>query len=235
MSAESLEDHSELSVPWSDIVRFVRQLSHDLRNDLNATELQTALLGELAGEDAELKEEVKRLREMISKLAVNLQAVSSALGQVNLNKMPYRVSELVEDLQEKLAKDFSDNSGSLKWDAQLGAEMFDIDPQLLQAALLELFRNAFQHTRGKGQITVSARIDNGMFVLTIREPKDSFDLPTQKWGREPLGKVRQGHYGLGLNRVRVILEAHGGKLDAHYDSAAAELVTTATSPITDAS
>jgi K+-sensing histidine kinase KdpD len=220
-----------LSVPWNDIVRFVRQLSHDLRNDLNAAELQGAFLGELAGEDAELKEEVKRLREMISKLAVNLQAVSSALGQVNLNKMPYRVSEFVEDLREKLGKDFSDQSGSLQWEVQLGSEMFEIDPQFLQAAFLELFRNAFQHTRGKGEMTVSAGIDNGKFVLTIREPKESFDLPTEKWGREPLGKARQGHYGLGLNRVRVILEGHGGKLGAHYDSDRSELVTTATLPI----
>ena len=34
-----------LTVPWSDTVRFVRQLSHDLRNDLNAIELQSAYIG----------------------------------------------------------------------------------------------------------------------------------------------------------------------------------------------
>jgi len=139
MSTKPSEDSAGLSVPWSNIVRFVRQLSHDLRNDLNAAELQAAFVGELAGDDAELKEEVKRLRELISKLAVNLQAVSSALGQVSVNEMSYRISEFVEDLREKLTREFPDESGTIQWDVQLGAETFEIDPQLLQAAFLERF------------------------------------------------------------------------------------------------
>ena len=40
---------------WSDIVRFIRQLSHDLRNHLNAIELQSAYIGELE-RDEELTE-----------------------------------------------------------------------------------------------------------------------------------------------------------------------------------
>ena len=64
------EIQSGPKVPWENIVRFVRQLSHDLRNDLNAAELQTAYIGELTGDDAELKEEIKRLREMIERVDV---------------------------------------------------------------------------------------------------------------------------------------------------------------------
>jgi len=56
-------------------------------------------------------------------------------------------------------------------------------------------------------------------------------LPTENWGRQPLGKVRQGHYGLGLNRVRAILEAHGGDLRVQYDPTASALVSTITLPI----
>ena len=42
-----------------DVVKFVRQLGHDLRNHLGAVELQAAYIGEIA-EDPGLKEEVKR-------------------------------------------------------------------------------------------------------------------------------------------------------------------------------
>ena len=48
-----------ISVAWTDIVRFVRQLSHDLRNHLNAAELQAVYIGESTG-DAEIKEPVRR-------------------------------------------------------------------------------------------------------------------------------------------------------------------------------
>jgi len=54
-----------VTVPWSDTVRFVRQLSHDLRNDLNAIELRSAYIGELT-QDQELTSEIKRLREVVS-------------------------------------------------------------------------------------------------------------------------------------------------------------------------
>ncbi|MFL6544708.1 MAG: hypothetical protein ACJ8LM_05930, partial [Candidatus Udaeobacter sp.] len=52
------------SAPWSDVIRFIGQLSHDLRNDLNAIELQSAYVDELE-KNEEFKNEIKRLREMI--------------------------------------------------------------------------------------------------------------------------------------------------------------------------
>jgi K+-sensing histidine kinase KdpD len=231
MSTEPPENQSVKSVAWPDMIRFVRQLSHDLRNDLNAAELQAAYIGELTGENAELKGEVKRLREMILKLAVTLQGLSGALGQVKPTMMSYRVSEFDEDLRQKISKDFPDESAAVKWEINVGEETFEIDPQLLQQALLELFRNAFQHGRGEGPIFAVGKIDNETFTLMLREPKTGFALSTENWGQEPLANVCQGHYGLGLNRARAILEAHGGKLRAQYDPTASELVTTVALPI----
>jgi len=223
-----VENQSDLTVSWDNVVRFVRQLSHDLRNDLNAAELQAAFLGELTSDNAELKEEVKRLREMIAKLASSLHGLSAALGQISANKMPYRASDFMEDLRARIAKDFSAESGAIKWEAQTGDALLEIDPQLLQQVFIELFTNAFQHERGKDSLSALAKIEHGNFVFTLREPKAGFQSSTENWGRQPLGKVRQGHYGLGLNRVRAILEAHGGDLRAQYDPTASALVSTIT-------
>jgi K+-sensing histidine kinase KdpD len=231
---EGVENQSDLTVSWDNVVRFVRQLSHDLRNDLNAVELQAAFLGELTSDNAELKEEVKRLREMIAKLASSLRGLSAALGQISANKMSYRASDFMEDLRARIARDFSTESAAIKWEAQTGDALFEVDPQLLQQAFIELFTNAFQHERTKDSLSALAKIDNGNFVFTLREPKAGFQLPTENWGRQPLGKVRQGHYGLGLNRVRAILEAHGGDLRAQYDPTASALVSTITLPISPA-
>jgi K+-sensing histidine kinase KdpD len=234
MAATSPGNQSDLNVSWDNIVRFVRQLSHDLRNDLNAAELQAAFVSELVGDDAELKEEVKRLRMLISKLAITLQGIASAVGQVSLNMMPYRVSDFIEDLRQKITKDFPVESAAVNWENQTSEAMVAIDPQLFQLALLEIFQNAFQHERTEGPLGADARINNEKFVFTLSEPKARFELSTENWGREPIGKVRQGHYGLGLNRVRVILEAHGGELHAQYDPKASKLVTTITLPISGA-
>jgi len=231
MPVTSSDDRDNLlSVPWIDIVRFVRQLSHDLRNHLNAAELQSAFINELA-QDTELKTEIKRLRQMISELGTILQMLSGQLGQVKTDMMPYRAADLVEDLRQKIAKNFPGETAAISWDIQLGDAMLNVDPQLLLQVFIELFTNAFQHERGAGVINVTAKIDNDRFVFTLREPKARFDLSTENWGREPLRRVGRGHYGLGLNRARVIVEAHNGELRAQYDPETSTLVTTVTLPL----
>ncbi len=218
------------SVAWPDVVKFIRQLGHDIRNDLNAVELQSAYLAELA-EEHELKGEVQRLREMVSDLGSGLQKLSAALSQNTPTLIQYDAAHFIEDLKQKLAKDFPKQVGKVNWDVQLKNEKLEIDPQLTQQALLELFANAFQNERNLKSITAKAYIDNGRFVFEIREAKTKFDLPTENWGREPLRHVSHGHYGLGLNRTRAIAEAHGGTFRANYEAAISMLVTKLMLPI----
>jgi len=218
------------SVSWSDTVRFIGQLSHDLRNDLNAIELQSAYIGELE-KNEELQGEIKRLRAMVSRLALTLQQLSRDVGDVKPTPISYQVTELMEDMRRKIDHDFPKQNTEINWEIQSGDAMLNIDPQLLQEVFTELFANAFRHDRGKGRLLATAKVENNRFRFTLHEPKDGFDLPTQNWGREPIRKITQRHYGLGLNRVRAIVEAHGGKLHAQYDPNISTLITTLTLPV----
>ena len=231
MAEPSPEERSNsLSVPWVDAVRFIRQLSHDLRNHLNAIELQSAYISELEG-DANLKGEVNRLREMISRLTSTLQQVSGGEGEVKPNLISYRASDFVEDLRKKIGQEFPNESPEVSWDVKPDNAVLNIDPQLLQEAIVELFANAFRHDRGEGALAAEARIDKNRFLFTLREPKIRFELSTENWGHEPLRKVSHRHYGLGLNRVRTILEAHGGEMHAQYEPKASALVTALILPL----
>jgi signal transduction histidine kinase len=218
------------SVPWTDAIRFIRQLSHDLRNDLNAIELQSAYIEEL-GKSEEVKNEIKRLREMLSRLASTLQRLSRAVGEVKPNLIPYQATDFMHDLRGKIDRDFPKESREISWDIQLGDAMLNVDPQFFEEAFTELFANAFRHDRGKGPLVARAKIDDKGFLFILREPKARFDLPTQNWGREPLRKISLRHYGLGLNRVRAIVEAHGGELNAQYDPKVSALTTTLRLPL----
>jgi two-component system OmpR family sensor kinase len=229
-ASEPPAENNPPSVPWSDIVRFVRQLSHDLRNNLNAAELQSAYVNELTS-NVELKSEVTHLREMISELGAILQKLSAGVAEIKPDFMPYRAADFMEDLRGKVTSDFPEQAATLNWEIQIGDATLDVDPQLLQQALLELLANAFRHEPAGAACNIAARIEEGRFVFTLHEPKQRFDLPTENWGREPLGKISQGHYGLGLNRVRVIVEAHHGEFRAQYDPKSAVLVTTVTLPL----
>ena len=218
------------SVPWSDAIRFIAQLSHDLRNDLNAIELQSAYIEEL-GKSEEVRNEIKRLREMISRLASTLQRLSREVGEVKPNLIPYPASDFMQDLREKMDRDFPEESKEISWEIQLNDAMLKVDPQFFEEAFTEIFANAFRHDRGKGPLVARAKIDDNKFLFTLCEPKARFNLRTQNWGREPLRKMSQRHYGLGLNRVRGIVEAHGGELNAQYDPKVSALSTTVRLPL----
>ncbi len=225
MSSSKQPPDKSPSVAWPDVVKFVRQLSHDIRNNLNAVELQSAYLAELA-EEGEMKGEIQRLREMTSRIGTSLQRLTAGLNQANPNLIPYPAADFVEDLKQKLTKEFPDNAAKVTWDVQLKDATLQIDPQLAQQAFLEIFGNAFQHERNVKAITARAYIANNSFVFELHEPKARFELSTENWGREPLRNVSQGHYGLGLNRTRSVAEAHSGDFRAEHDQKTSTLITT---------
>jgi len=231
MAGKSSEGSPDsLTVSWSDTVRLVRQLSHDLRNDLNAIELQSAYISELS-QDQELTSEIKRLREVVSGLNSTLQTLSRAVGEIAPNLVVYPAAEFLTDMRTQIERNFSKESHAITWDVQLHNGMLNIDPQLFQEVFMELFANAFQHDRGEGALVAKARISDGQLLFSLYEPKAGFSANTQNWGREPLRNIKQRHYGLGLNRVRGIVEAHGGELKAQYDPKVTTLISTMALPL----
>jgi len=228
--SKSAQPSDGINVAWPDVVRFIRQVSHDLRNQLNAVELQSAFLSELAT-DEEIKEEIKRLRKMVSECGAALQKLSTRLSPPAPNFTDYGAADFIEDLKAKVSSEFPKHASAIAWKIKTGEESANIDPQSLQDALLELFRNAFEHLNEGASIDFIARTESDNLVLTLYEPKPEFALGTEQWGREPLRHVNRGHYGLGLNRARTIIEGHGGKLNAQYDSTGSRLVTNVTLPL----
>src|SRR4029079_4646688 len=110
--SESTGAQDDIKVAWPDVVRFLRQLSHDLRNQLNAVELQSAFLAELAT-DAEMKEEITRLRKMVSQCGSALQKLSGRINPPAGTPTSYGVNDLLEDLRSKVQVDFAKEAAAI--------------------------------------------------------------------------------------------------------------------------
>jgi K+-sensing histidine kinase KdpD len=143
----------------------------------------------------------------------------------------YPAGEFLTDMRTQIERKFSKENHEITWDVEVQDGTLNIDPQLFQEVFVELFANAFQHDRANGALVARARIGDGRFLFSLHEPKAVFSSDTRDWAREPLRSIRQRHYGLGLNRVRAIIEAHGGELQAQYDAKAAALISTVALPI----
>jgi signal transduction histidine kinase len=211
-------------------VRFLRQFSHDLRNQLNAIELQSAFLAEL-GMDPEMKEEIARLRKMVSECGIALQKLSVRINPSGPTLIGYSASDFVEDMRVRVRNEFPEQADAISWKIEAGKAEVNIDPQQLQEALFEVLRNAFEHQTPGSSLHFNAATEGGNLVLTLYEPKAQFEMPTENWGREPLRYVNRGHYSLGLNRARTIVENQGGTLKGRYDSNKAQLITTIIIPL----
>ena len=221
---------AEPNISWTELTKFVGQLNHDLRNHLNAIELQVACLSEIV-QEPEAESEIKRLREMTGDLCAHLQRLSASLAVIQPTPMHYLAAEFVEDLRAKLVLEHPELATEVEWKSLLGKEALNLDPYLLQEAFLELFCNAAAHARGEGVLAFESCREGESIKFILREPKTKFADGTRNWGGHPLQRMRSGHYGLGLFRARSIFEAHHGTLRAQFDPAASTLVTTVSLPI----
>ncbi|MBV9007754.1 MAG: hypothetical protein JO354_01105 [Verrucomicrobia bacterium] len=206
-------------IKWENFAKFVRQLSHDLRNQLNAAELQAALIGELAREP-ELKPELLRLRELVSKLGVTLQQLSASVAPPRPTLLPYGAADFVSDLQQSMARDFPQQS--FKWEVEVDSATLNIDPSLIGWTMKELVDNAVRHG-ATGEIEMKVSTQGSELICSIVEKKANAVDPKQ-W-RDLLAKVAHGHYGLGLRRAREIIAAHGGTLTSEFDPASSTLTS----------
>lgn len=223
-----------LSVPWKRVDRFLGQFTHDVRNGLNALELQLTLLGEIS-QEADVREEVRNLRAGVAAIGRELQAVRTAAAPVSPQRLPYPVADLLEDLRARLRRRHAEATDALRFDVAPDAvrATVEVDPELVFDAVGRLFDNAihFRETPGVplGLNAALATNDAGARVLRLCLTEGNKDAPDAvelaDWGGHPLHTTRRGAhvYGLGLFRARRITEAHGGGLRARYDGAARRL------------
>jgi K+-sensing histidine kinase KdpD len=213
-----------LQIPFSRVATFVRQVTHDVRNNLNSLDLQAAYASELIT-DPEAAAEVRRIRQIVQTSARQLQALSANFQPSTPHFVTYQASILIEDLRDRLTKTFPETAGEITWQVDLASESLEVDVEMFFSALIELFRNAFQF-RSEGQaIAVHASRESDQFVLEIQESKPAPATPPESWGQEPFVSSRRSGYGLGLFRVRRSLAAHRGTLKILYDSGRALLRT----------
>ena len=223
--ADSPGTQSEsLQVPLSRIAAFVRQVTHDVRNNLNSMDLQAAYVSDLV-QDPEANAEVKRIRALIQTSAKHLQALSANFQTSSLNLVTYTAGILVEDLRDRVTKTFSAEAPGVEWETKLGEEVVEVDVEAFFGAIMELFRNAFQFRENGQPISMKALNENGSFVLLLEEAKAAPATPPGTWGMEPFVSSRRSGYGLGLFRARRAVKLHRGELTIIYDSARAVLVT----------
>jgi|ERR1700677_71399 len=218
-----LSEETELS--WAAIAGFVRQLTHDVRNQLNGLELETALIADSLPEP-EAMESLVRIREQLHHVAGTLKSLSSRFADPCPTLSPIAATELFLIFQEQAAS--MENLPPIDWTHTLKLEQINVDASELANAVKELLANARDFGSG-GHLHIGGRTESGNVIYEFFEPKSS-SLQTEGWGCVPFHSTKRNGYGLGLWETHRLVEANKGKITHEYLPGEKDLLTTLSFP-----
>lgn len=216
---------NDTDLGWPAFALFMRQLTHDVRNQLNGLELELTLASEfVSGEEG--AESLSRIREQLHHIAGHLRSLSLKFADASPTLAPIAAAELFLIFQEQAMS--MEKLPPVKWSHQLKDEEVSVDAGDLANAAREVLVNAREF--GSEALEVRGCAEAGTVIYQFVEPK-SAPLDAGRWGRTPFQSTKRSGYGLGLWLARRLVEANGGKLTHEYNSAAKQLITTLALPV----
>ena len=203
---------------------FLAMLGHELRNPLAPilTALQLMRLRNVTGGERE-REIIERQVKHVVTLVDDLLDVSRITrGKVQLNRQPIEIADVVAKAIEMTSPAMEERRQTLDVAAPRGI-IVDADALRLGQVLANLLTNAAKYTDVAGHISITAAVEGAQAVVTVRDTGRGiapemlprvFELFSQE--RQEIDRS-EGGLGLGLAIVRSLVEAHGGRVEAHSE------------------
>ncbi|HEX4498508.1 MAG TPA: ATP-binding protein, partial [Thermoanaerobaculia bacterium] len=204
---------------------FLAMLGHELRNPL--APIVTALqLMRLRGDETLVKERtvIERQVHHLIRLVDDLLDVSRITrGKVELRRERIEISEVVAKAIEMASPLIEQRQHRLTVDVPRQGLAVDADAVRLAQVVANLLNNAAKYTEPNGAIAILAAREGDEIALRIRDTGIGlsaemlprvFDLFVQE--RQAIDRA-QGGLGLGLAIVRVLVELHGGTVEARSE------------------
>lgn len=191
--------------------------AHEVRNPLSTIGLNLQLVLEDFQEPETVRDkrtqkrlsavegEVRRLQTILEEFLKHARAPEPKLRAVNLNE---KLQALI-DFHHLEMKDVD-----LSMRFYPGGEVAEVwcDWDLVQAAVVNLMRNAKEATPSGGQIFVSTMREQDFVVINVTDTGEGIDLQQIDRVLEPYFSTKKGGTGLGLPTARRVAEDHGGTL-----------------------
>ena len=201
---------------------FLAMLAHELRNPLAPIYNGLSILRQdsaLSSEQRHIHAMLERQANHIIRLVDDLMEVSRyTTGKLELKRGPIELHTVLHNAIE-MSRPFID-AGRHKLEVVLppGTLMLDADGVRLAQVLSNLLNNAAKYTAEGGKIRVHVGLEDARPVISVRDngqgiPADMlnrvFDLFTQIDNRRSADGL-----GIGLAMVRMLVELHGGEVEA---------------------
>jgi two-component system sensor histidine kinase HydH len=221
---EDLEAKNRNAERLATIGQFAASIGHELRNPLGVVESSVYLLRQHLRAEAEAPAVKKHLDRIGAEVERASKTIHDLLDLAR-NRPPQRRKTSLRELVDSAAE-ASLLPAAVTLHISLPADLtLTIDPDQVRQVLTNLFSNAMQALKGRGQIWVEVEpAADGGTRLRVRD--DGPGIPAEARSRifEALFTTKAKGSGLGLALCRRIMEAHGGTIDAETRPGGASFV-----------
>ena len=205
---------------------FINNMTHELKTPISTISLSSELLLRLednADPDRMRKyasiiyKENKRLEKQVERV-LNIAQLDK--DKVTLNKETVSLFSILNDVKENFEFNRATGGGQLSIHKETDTEMLIADPVHLTNVLFNLVDNAVKYCKNIPVILVTVKTEKEGYRIDIQDngigiKKEDLRLIFDKFYRVPTGNIHDVKgFGLGLYYVKLIIEAHKGKIDA---------------------
>lgn len=201
--------------------QFVSAVSHDFRTMLAQIEMGTHLAqraleqGNTTAAQTKMLDISSSVQHMGDQLG-NLTTVASLMA---LSLAPCDVSALIHGLTSAMQDSADEKGVQLRFHAESDLSPVHADADKLHDAVKQLVRNALTHSPHNGHVDICLQTQGGYVVIAVKDKgigigaEQIADLFQPLYRSDFARTVDDGGIGLGLTIVKLIAEAHGGKVE----------------------
>jgi signal transduction histidine kinase len=211
-----------LRARYTELAALAGSLAHEIKNPLSVIRMNMDLLGEDFAEPETPKERRALAKiEMVSRQCTRLENLLNDFLRFNkVNQLELTLGSLNDQLQRVLdlftAQAEQDGIEIVRYlDSDLPSIL--LNGETLQAALVNLVKNALEAMPDGGQLTARTRVTRQGVALDLIDTGVGMDDRTAMKMFDAFYTTKSGGSGLGLPTARRIIEAHGGRISVHSD------------------
>lgn len=186
-------------------------ISHELRSPITRATVTLEFI-----QDEKIRESLRQDLESMEKLTQELlETEKLSSGHSQLNRKNESITALVDEV---IRENFSEQQSKINFQADSQKLMVSVDVVRIKLVIKNLIENAFRHQREGQAIDLSLRRVDDQIVFSVKDygvgiAPEHLPYLMQAFYRADASRQRKtGGYGLGLYLCRLVVEAHGGRI-----------------------
>lgn len=203
---------------------FINNMTHEFKTPLATISLAVdALRNDKVLQDRNkmnyfssiIKEENKRMNKHVETI---LQAAVMDRQELQLNKQPIHVHDLIHEIMDNYALQLEEKQGKADLNLSARQDYIEADPVHFRNLISNLIDNAVKYSKENLVLKITTHSTNKNLVIRIEDngigmSKETVRRIFEKFYRAHTGNIHNVKgFGLGLSYVKTIVDAHNGKI-----------------------